>query len=387
MIELLAKRLDSHKSKQLWRNRMILQKQDGNVFIHDNDHIINFSSNDYLSLKEHPQVKNALKDALDCYGFGSGASAVVSGYSDVQYRLEETFAEFVGRSKALFFNSGYHANLGVFSSLANRHSSVLSDKLIHASIIDGIQLSRAKHYRYRHLDMNHFSKSMQHNKAQIAVTESIFSMEGDLSPLNNMAKIVKKNAALFIVDDAHGIGVLGRNGQGCCEHFNLNENEIDVLVSPLGKAIGGIGAFVSGNDTIIESILQFSRSYHYTTALPPFIAQGLLASLNLVKKEIWRRQKLQELILFFIHKAKQLGLEVVSEDLTPIKSIVIKDNQTVLDAQNYLLGHGFLISAIRPPTVPTDTARVRISLNVMHTEAQISQLLENLAQFIEVISK
>ncbi|MCF6766306.1 8-amino-7-oxononanoate synthase [Thiotrichales bacterium 19S3-7] len=385
MIEQLAKRLESQRSKQLWRDRLCLSAQKSNTVTYQEKQLINFSSNDYLSLRQHPTIKSVLKRAIDCYGFGSGASAMVSGYTDAQKQLEETFAEFVDRPKALFFNSGYHANLGVFTSLANRHSTILADKLIHASIIDGIHLSRAKHIRYQHLDIDDFLRLMQQYHPQFAVTESIFSMEGDLAPLHKMTEIAKENAAILVVDDAHGIGLLGAKGQGCCEHFNLDEKDIGILVSPLGKAIGGLGAFVSGSSEIIDSVLQFSRSYHYTTALPAFVAEGLLRSIDLVKTETWRRQKLKELILFFIQRAQELGLELVSEDLTPIKSIVIKDNQSVLQAQDYLLNCGFLVSAIRPPTVPAGTARIRISLNVMHTEVEISQLLECLAQFIEKI--
>ena len=361
------------------REHITFEARRDNVLKISQSDVINFSSNDYLGLTTDNRIKKVLKDSINSYGFGSGSSAIVSGYSNQQEQLEIEFAQFVNRERAIFLNNGYMANLGVMSTLFNRHHTVVSDKLIHASLLDGIQLSRAKHRRYRHLDINHLSQIMSKETIDAVITESIFSMEGDLTPLDQLVMLKKKHDSLLIVDDAHGAGVLANSS---IEYFNLNQEDVDILVTPLGKAFSGVGALVTGRSTLIDTIQQFARSYHYTTALPPFIVQGILKVLEIIKHETWRRYKLQELIGHFIEKADRLGLNLVSDDLTPIKSIIIGSNYKVTEIKQKLLNQGYLVSAIRPPTVPENTARIRISINAMHTTEEVNSLLNLLADLV-----
>lgn len=376
-------RLIKHQEQNLIRSFVGYSDRFENQYIINNQKLINFASNDYLGLTTNPKVKASLINAVEKNGFGSGSSQVICGYSSTQKKLEETFAEFINREEAIFFNSGYMANIGVISALANRESCIISDKLCHASIIDGIILSRAKYKRFNHCDMTHLNKILEKNKADLIISESIFSMEGDIAPVDQLVKIANKKESLLMVDDAHGIGVLGENGQGIVEYFNLDNNDLDILITPLGKAFAGTGAFVSGKKELIEFIRQFSRSLHYATALPPFIAEGLLTVIEIIKNEKWRKEKLKELVTYFIEKVKNYGLNLISDELTSIKSIDVSDNIQVLDIQKQLFDLGFWVSAIRPPTVPQGTSRIRVSLNANHTKNEIDGLLRNLSKLIE----
>jgi len=347
---------------------------------------INFSSNDYLNLSQDLRIKENLKQAIDTYGFGSTGSPLTSGYTQAQERLEKSFAEFLQRDKAIFFNSGYHANSGVLPALINRHSHVLADKLIHASLLDGLSLSRAKITRYPHQNfsdyLNKNSEKNSEKKFDWLITESIFSMEGDLTDLSKISPLAKITQTSLYIDDAHGLGILGQTGAGVAEHFGLSQKDLACLVSPLGKAFGGMGAIVSGSEDLIEFILQTARTYKYSTALPPALSEGLLTVLKMIKQESWRREKLQELIFYFLEKSKSLGLKLISQDPTPIKSIFIGENLEALKIQDQLLNKNIFVSAIRPPTVPIHTARLRISLSVAHEFSQIDQLLNLIASQI-----
>ncbi len=341
---------------------------------------INFSSNDYLNLSQDSRVKKSLNQAIDLYGFGSTGSPFMSGYTQAQEKLEKSFAEFLQRDKAIFFNSGYHANLGVIPALVNRHSHVLADKLIHASLLDGLVLSRAQISRYPHQNFYDFlNKNNLKKKFNWLVTESIFSMEGDLTDLSKISPLAQAAQTSLYIDDAHGIGILGKTGAGVAEHFSLSQKELACLNSPLGKAFGGMGAIISGSEDLIEFILQTARTYKYSTALPPALAEGLLTVLKIIQQESWRREKLQDLIFYFLEKSKSLGLKIISEDPTPIKSILIGNNLEALEIQDQLLNQNIFVSAIRPPTVPIHTARLRISLSCVHEKSQIDQLLNLIA--------
>jgi len=362
----------------------VLESRDDNKVIINNTECINFCSNDYLGLATNSEVKKAFIDGVNEYGFGSGSSALVSGYFKPQKILEEKFAAFLGRGKAIIFNSGYHANLGVISTLAQRNDIILSDKLCHASLLDGIQLSRAEHHRYQHNDLEHLEEKLKSvGKNCFIITESVFSMEGDIAPMNEIAKLSKQYNAALIVDDAHGFGVLGKKGRGIIEHSQLNEDAISCLVTPLGKAIGSLGAVVSGDNEVIEAILQFARTYRYTTALPPAITVATLKSLEIMEKEEWRIEQLNKLINFFILQSHHRNLPLISDEITPIKSFLIGDNSLTLKIQKILLENGFYVSCIRPPTVPQNTARIRVTLNSNHHEQQIIDLLDLMAEYYE----
>lgn len=368
----MAERLANTRSLGLYRDRVDLSAPG----------LINFCSNDYLGIRQHPRILQAFSAGASKYGLGSGSSALIGGYYPVHAELEERFAKFFQRDSAILFNSGYHANIGVITALANRNRRIFVDRFCHASILDAIVLSRAKYRRYAHNNTEnlcHFlaKESCQHS---LIISESIFSMEGDLAPVAELANIAKKYQSTLIIDDAHGVGVLGHYGKGICEQAGLSQEQVPVLVAPLGKAFGGLGAIVAGSSELIDSLVQFSRTYRYTTALPPAIAYAVLQALQIVATEIWRRERLNELIAFFCREAGQRELPLLSSSQTPIQAILIGDNERVMTIKNQLHSAGIAVAAIRPPTVPVNTARLRISLSCEHTEKQILRLLDLLME-------
>ena len=270
------------------------------------------------------------------------------------------------------------------TTLADRTSTIFSDKLCHASLLDGIVLSRAKHVRYRHRDIQQLAELLANNKTnKLLVSESIFSMQGDCADILALVELAHQHQATLVIDDAHGIGILGSQGQGICAAYQLSQTEVPCLVTPLGKAFASLGAIVSGSHTLVDALLQFSRTYKYTTTMPAAICCATLAALDIMIKEAWRREKLNELITYFISQAKARHLTLLSDSSTPIKSIPCSSNQAVLAIQHNLMQHGFLVAAIRPPTVPNQGACIRISLNCKHTEMQIVQLLDVIANYHE----
>jgi 8-amino-7-oxononanoate synthase len=363
--------------------RREISHKENNFIVIKKRSLINFTQNDYLCLATHPLVKKAFRNAAEKYGLGSGASASLAGYYDAHRELEERMAEFLQRDRALLFHSGFAANMGVITTLADRHTNVYADKLCHASILDGIQLSRARLHRFTHNNVEHASTLLdQSSKKNVIITESVFSMNGDISPIDKFAQLAKKHQAMLIIDDAHGIGVLGQNGRGITEHFQLSQLDVPCLVTPLGKAFGSMGAVVSGNASLIEHVMQGARSYRYTTALPPAIAIATMAALTIVQQETWRREKLHSLIQFFNREAMLRRLPLLSTDFTPIRSILVADNQRALNMQTMLHEKGFFISCIRPPTVPANSARLRISLHCMLEEKDILKLLDFIAEML-----
>ncbi|HEX4044881.1 MAG TPA: 8-amino-7-oxononanoate synthase [Gammaproteobacteria bacterium] len=377
----LKKQLAHYDHSILLRNRQVVSREGKNKIRIKNQQLLNFSSNDYLGMTHHPAVKKAFIQAIKQYGVGSGSAALVSGWQLPHEELEKQFAAFLGRERALLFNSGYLANLGVITVLAQRKTAIVADRLCHASLLDGIQLTRAKHYRYRHCDIMHAADLLKKNAQSsiLLVTESVFSMEGDIAPIKDLALLAKQSDAAFIVDDAHGIGVLGQQGRGISESAELDAEAITCLITPLGKAFGGMGAIVSASHTVIEAIMQFARSYRYTTAISPAIAAAMLKTLILIQQETWRREKLRTLIQFFIEEAIERGLSLLSTALTPIKSIIVGDNQQLEAIEQQLLTRGLLVACIRPPTVANGTARIRISLNCLHSKKDILFLLDNIS--------
>ena len=379
LVDKVQNKLEHWKNKALTRTRLTIQKTEGNQVVVNSLSCINFCNNDYLALAKHPKIMEAYLNGIQQYGLGSGASSVVSGYYSAQHELETRFAEWLGVESAILFSSGYLANLGVIGALADRSSTVFSDKLSHASILDGIQLSRAKHYRYRHGCVTDLARLAKLKRPDYIISESVFSMEGTIAPVNEIITTANQYQASTIIDDAHGIGVLGEQGGGICEYAKLDSRQLACLITPLGKAFNAMGAIVAGRSEIIEAILQFARSYRYSTALPPAICVALLTTLDVVRASRWRREKLAEIIQFFTENALARGFKLSSTETTPIKSIIIGDSLKVLELQQDLLSKGFLISCIRPPTVAHNTARVRICLNCDHTQDQIRTLLDHMS--------
>jgi 8-amino-7-oxononanoate synthase len=372
----LQARLSQRQQDQLYRQRKILDTAQGTHVVINNKKYISFCSNDYLGLANHPEVIAAFKHGTDCYGVGSGASHLVSGHSVAHHQLEKELALFTGRDRALLFSSGYMANLGVITALCNKGDYIFEDKLNHASLIDAGLLSGARFQRYLHSDMESLEKYLQKNVGgnKLVVTDAVFSMDGDIAALPDLVHIAQKHEAWLIADDAHGFGVLGKNGAGCAEAFSLTQQQLPILIGTLGKALGTFGAFVAGSDALIENLIQFSRTYIYTTALPPAIAEATRMSLKLVQQENWRREKLNNNIQYFRACAKTLQLDLMKSD-TAIQPVVIGGNAEVMRINKYLEEKYFLVGAIRPPTVPEGTARLRITLCAEHTHDEIDQLL------------
>jgi len=322
-----------------------------------------------------------LANAAQENGVGSGASHLITGHHESHAALEKELAEFLDCEQALLFSTGYMANLGVVSSLATRNSTIFADKLNHASLNDAALLSRAKLSRYAHQDTDQLEKNIaaEEKTSRFILTDGVFSMDGTVTPVSKLQSISKKYHAKLIIDDAHGIGVLGTQGKGCTEGLLSND---DILIGTLGKAFGAFGAFVATNKETIEWIIQKAHSYIYTTALPPAIAEATRASLQLIKQEAWRREHLQELIQHFQDRCKQVGINVSASE-TPIQPIILGSSETALQVSKNLLDAGILVPAIRPPTVANNTARLRVTFSASHTKAQVEQLLVVLEQLLK----
>jgi len=377
LMQNLATRLKIHHQNGLIRKRNVITNQElENTIFVNGMCAINFTSNDYLGLNKNQKIIESFIGGVKKYGFGSGASALISGYSEIHAQTEEKFAKWLNVDKALLFNSGYHANIGVMSALPNRSKIILSDKYCHSSLLEGIQLSRAKHYRYKHSNIRHFKELIEKKSPHFVVTESVFSMSGCITPINEIIEVTQNINSNLIIDDAHGIAILGKNGGGICEAYKINQNQYTCLVLPLGKAFNGMGAIVAGRSQIIEYLLQFAKSYKYSTLLPPAVCSALQTALSIIINEKWRRELLKRKIHFFINYASEIGLELISKDITPIKCIVVSNNNQIMQLQTYLLEQGFYVSAIRPPTIPPNSARLRISLNCHHSESQMMNLLD-----------
>ncbi len=377
----LAAELTRLQHEHLYRRRRIIDGPQGVHLSVDGQKLLSFCSNDYLGLANHPDVVKAMQDGITHWGVGSGASHLVNGHSVAHHALEEELAAFTGRPRALLFSTGYMANMGVIAALCGRGDFVFEDRLNHASLLDGGLLSQARLQRYAHADSNALALKLAKRDSgeKLVVTDGVFSMDGDLAPLPELSQTAKQHDAWLMVDDAHGFGVLGEHGGGCVEHFGLNMKEVPILIGTLGKAFGTFGAFVAGSDELIEYLIQKARPYIYTTALPPALAEATRISLKLIQNEHWRREKLQTLIKQFRQGTTELGLQLM-ESSTPIQPLVIGDNAKALAMSAALLEKGILISAIRPPTVPEGTARLRITFSAEHSESDVEHLLNALEQ-------
>ena len=379
MDAILQARLDQRHKQFLYRHRTNVASGCDSVLQVEGKSLVNFCSNDYLGLAGHPDIAAALKSAIDQYGTGSGASHLISGHSTAHQQLEEQLAEFTGRPRALLFSTGYMANMGVINALVGRHDLVLEDQLNHASLLDGGHLSRADYKRYKHNNMQQLDYLLEQSTAsrKLIVTDGVFSMDGDLAPLPEMSALAAQHSGWLMVDDAHGMGVLGATGGGIVEQQGLTVEQVPVLMGTLGKSFGTFGAFIAGSEALIETLIQFARTYIYTTALPPAIACASSASLQIVRREHWRREHLQSLIQRFRAGAEQLGLQLMDSQ-TPIQPVLINNDQRVMEINQQLRSKGFMVGAIRPPTVPAGSGRLRITLSANHSNQQIDQLLDAL---------
>jgi 8-amino-7-oxononanoate synthase len=381
----LAADLEARRAAGLYRIRRIVESPQQPEMQVDGRTMLTFCSNDYLGLANHPEVVKALQRGAERYGVGSGAAHLINGHSRAHHQLEEELAEFTGRPRALLFSTGYMANLGVIGALLGRGDSLFEDRLNHASLIDAGLLSRADLKRYRHADVSSLERQLMGVEVgrRLIATDGVFSMDGDLAPLPDLARLAQQQDAWLMVDDAHGLGVLGEEGQGSLGYYGLDNHQVPILMGTLGKAFGTFGAFVAGSETLIETLIQQARSYIYTTAPPAALAEASRVSLRIARQESWRREHLQSLVQRFRVAAKQLGLPLLDSN-TPIQPILAGSAQRALEWSRRLQEQGILASAIRPPTVPEGSARLRITLSARHTEQQFERLLEALSNLGEV---
>ncbi len=338
-----------------------------------------FCSNDYLGLAHDPRLAEAMTCAARKWGTGAGAAHLVSGHTTEHHALEEALASFTGRPRALLFSTGYMANLGTLSALAGRGDLVVEDRLNHASLIDASRLSGASVKRYRHNDAAAAALRLSAPAGRkLLVTDGLFSMDGDLAPLAALADVARAHQAWLVVDDAHGLGVLGDTGRGTLEAAGLDIDAAPVLIGTLGKAFGVFGAFVAGSADLIETLINRARTYIYTTAPPPAVAAAARCALTIAGNEPWRRQHLAEMTGRFRRGAEALGLQMMPSH-SPIQPIVVGAPGMALEASENLFNKGFLVTAIRPPTVPDGTSRLRVTLSASHSQQDVDDLLEALA--------
>ena len=375
--------LKEKQQQHLYRSPRISESAQQPLMQIDGKEYLTFCSNDYLGLANHPKIVKAFQQAAEKYGVGSGAAHLINGHSIQHQKLEEELAEFTGRDRALLFSTGYMANMGTVSALLDRGDYLFADRLNHASLVDAGLLSKAKMKRYAHADTDALEKFYQKlgnpQVNSMILTDGVFSMDGDEAPLKDLSQIAERHKAWLMVDDAHGFGSLGQNGAGQLEQDGLSQNEVPILMATLGKGVGTAGAFVAGSEDMIEYLIQSARTYVFTTAMPPSIAAATRTSLKLIQEESWRREKLRELIQFFKQGAQQLGLNLMPSN-TAIQPILIGSSETAIQISQKLQDKGILVTAIRPPTVPKDSARLRITFSANHTQQHIEKLLQTLEE-------
>lgn len=386
LIEQLRKQQFVRKEKGLLRSRLTFEgPQKTHVSVAGREFLA-FCSNDYLGLANHPALIEAACAGVKQFGVGAGASHLVSGHTSAHQLLEEAIAHFTGFSDALLFSTGYMANVGVVTALLGRNDAVFADKLNHASLNEAALLSRAKFYRYPHLDLFVLEQRLAASKARrkLIMTDAVFSMDGDIAPIPELLALCEKYNAFLLLDDAHGFGVLGKQGRGVLfsfDNFSCHSPRI-IYMATLGKAAGVFGAFVAASSEVIEALIQSARSYIYTTATPALLSHALLASLKLIEQEEWRRERLVELIAQLRDELHLLRWELLSST-TPIQPLIIGESDAVMQVSNALREQGILVPAIRPPTVSHGTARLRISLSALHSKEDVARLTSGLRELAQ----
>ena len=369
------------------RTRRSISRRDGVRLELDGRWLTGFCSNDYLGLSQQFEVIAALQDAAGREGAGSTASHLVCGHHSLHEQLEREMADWLGYPRALLFDSGFMANLAVQQALLSEETDIcVQDRLNHASLLDASRLAGCRLRRYPHLDSEGAMRQLKNTAdgAAMLVTDGVFSMDGDVAPLRSLALVARMQEALFYVDDAHGIGVIGEHGRGCVADAGLGVNEVPLQLLTLSKALGGHGAVVVGEDALIQHLAETARPYIYTTALPPAQAAASLAAVKLARRDHWRRDKLTELIAAFRDGARRNGLELMASE-TPIQPLLCGDEATVMALSATLEQSGFLVSAIRPPTVPEGKARLRVTLSALHSVEQVKALVEAIAKARDVV--
>ena len=378
MIEQLKAELAERARVGLQRKRRLLQSPQDAYLQADGQRLLSFASNDYLGLANHPDLILALQNAAAEAGVGGGASHLITGHHQLHHDAEQALASFVGLPAGLLFSTGYMANMGVVAALLGRNDAIFADKLNHASLNDAAVLSRAELNRYAHQDLAQLEKMLATSAAprKLVIVDAVFSMDGDIAPVPELLQLCEQYDAYLLLDDAHGFGVLGHQGRGILSHFNMASPRI-IYMATLGKAAGVAGAFVAGDETIIEYLIQSAKTYIYTTASPPALAAALVTAVDVMQKDEARHQHLRNLIAYFKENLSLKKWHLMPSD-TAIQPIVVGSNEAALGLSDYLLELGILVPAIRPPTVPKNTARLRISLSAAHCLDDVKLLIEHL---------
>jgi len=372
--------LDELTRRTMYRRRRVVESPQARELLVEGRRLLNFCSNDYLGLAGDPRLAEALARGASRWGTGSGASHLICGHTAAHHELEEALADFTGRSRALLFSSGYAANMGAINGLLTRGDCVFEDRLNHASLLDGGWISRADFQWYAHADARDLEKRLAEcdgARRKLVVSDGTFSMDGDACPLEDVAYTARQHGAWTMIDDAHGIGVHGRGGCGLVDPARFGSDDVQVLMGTLGKAFGTFGAFVAGSEELVELLIQKARSYVFTTALPAALAVASLESLRIARAESWRRDKLAALVERFRTGAEGIGLALLPSS-SPIQPVVAGDPERAVAWSRRLEARGLLVTAIRPPTVPEGTSRLRITLTAGHEEADVDRLLEGL---------
>ena len=385
----IKNQLEDLEREQMYRRRRVVAGPQARELRVDGRDLLNFCSNDYLGLAGDSRVREAFKAGADKWGVGAGASHLVCGHTAVHEELEEALAAFTGRPRALLFTNGYAANLGVINALLSTGDRVFEDRLNHASLLDGGWISRADFHWFEHRDLIDLQSKLADCDGDahrtLVVSDGTFSMDGDSCPLQELVPLARRHAAWIMIDDAHGFGVHGEQGRGLVDSKIFTTTDVPILMATLGKALGTFGAFVAGDDALIEMLIQRARNYIFTTALPAAVAVATLESLRIVGEETWRREHLQNLVQHFRAGVSRIGLELLSSD-SPIQPVIIGDAGDAVKFSKSLEQHGLLVTAIRPPSVAEGTSRLRITFTAAHQLADVDRLLEGLEQISREIA-
>lgn len=363
----------------LLRRLRTVEAVDGTGLVVGGRRLTGFASNDYLGLAAHPELVEALGRAARQWGVGAGAAHLLGGHREVHAALEADLAHWTGRERALLFSTGYLANLGALQALLQPGDLCVQDKLNHACLLDGARLSGATLRRYRHGDVAAAERQLGSDPtaAALLATDGVFSMDGDVAPLPALAAACRTHGAVLMVDDAHGIGVLGPDGAGSLAEAGIGQDQAPVLMATLGKALGVAGAFVAGPAALIDGLVQFARPHVYTTAAPPALAAATRVAVRLAREETWRRERLAAHVVHFRDGAARRGL-TLADSRTPIQPVLVGASDAALTAARALEAAGFFVPAIRPPTVPAGTARLRVTLTAAHAADEVERLLDAL---------
>ena len=381
----ITKKLDNFNEKKLIRHINSFDKTGGIIF-QNNKRILNFSTNDYLNLSNHPYVKEKAIKATEKYGAGSGSSRLVSGTLSIHEELEAKIAHHKNYPDALVFGSGYMANIGIIPTLANRKDVIISDRLVHSCILDGIKLSGAKHVRFKHNDLISLKTRLQEcsdiQNKKIIIVESVYSMDGDLAPLKEIFALAEKHNALLMVDEAHATGTIGNSGRGLINQLDL-ESKIPFAMGTMSKGIGSYGGFIACSNNFKKLLIQEASSFIYTTALPPSAISASIAAIEIIERESSLGLNLQKKSTKFRKIMNESGIDTMNSK-SQIIPIVIGDNQKTLNIAERLSKEGIIVGAIRPPTVPEGSARLRVSISLAHTEEDLIFAAEKIIKVVKV---